>query len=274
MGYPNRVLVGTDGSPRAEEAVRQAAMLAAASDAWLGVLSVLDPDRPHEGDVELATESALSRAVEIAKAVGIVADRWVMTGDPVRTLVAEASRRDCDLLVVGQDGGLLGGALRFGRVARAVAHDAAMPVLIARGHPDPFPGRVLVAVDGSGASRMTASRGAAISAATGAEMRLLHVIPTFRGDDKEWVLRDDESSPAGLAEGVRAAVMEGVTPLREMAMGRPEHAISAVAEREKAGLIVVGQHGRSGLRRTILGSVSDNVAAHAPCSVLVVRAIA
>lgn len=272
MGYPRRVLVGTDGSPRAEEAVRQAAILAAAAGGTLGVVAVLDPDRPHGADLEKETDRALGRAGDIARGFGVVADRRVLAGDVVETLMSESSRRDCDLLAVGQDSGILGGALRVGRVAKAVAHGASIPVLIARGADAAFPGRVLAAVDGSEASRMTASRAAAISSATGAELRLLHVIPTFRGDAREWTLRDDESSPAGLAEGVRSAVLEGVTPLREMAMGRPEHAIVAVAARESVGLVVVGQHGRSGLRHNILGSVSDHVAGHATCSVLVVRA--
>lgn len=272
MAYPTRIIVGTDGSPRAGEAVRQAALLASAANGWLGIISVIDPDRPHGSEGERSADLAIAQAVDVARQSGMVADGRVLTGDPVATLVAEASRRDCDLLVVGQDGGMLGGILRVGQVARAVAHEAPVPVLIARETPPPFPGRVLIAVDGSSASRLTASRGAAIAAATGAETRLLHVVPTFRGDDREWMLRDDEASPAGLLEGVRAAVMEGVTPLREMAMGKPEHAIVTVATREDVGLVVVGQHGRSGLRRTLLGSVSDHVATHAPCSVLVVRA--
>ncbi|MFM7718126.1 MAG: universal stress protein [Actinomycetota bacterium] len=85
------------------------------------------------------------------------------------------------------------------------------------------------------------------------------------------MLTPDEASPEGLAEAVRAATAEGVRPVREMAMGRPEHAILSAAEREDVGLLVVGHHGRSGFQRAVLGSVSEHVARHARCSVLVVR---
>ena len=44
-----------------------------------------------------------------------------------------------------------------------------------------------------------------------------------------------------------------------------------VARKWRADLIVVGSHGRTGLGRILLGSVSDYVAHHAPCSVQIVR---
>jgi nucleotide-binding universal stress UspA family protein len=51
----------------------------------------------------------------------------------------------------------------------------------------------------------------------------------------------------------------------------PRSAIVAAAMREAADLIVVGSHGRSGLQRLLLGSVSHYVVNHAPCNVLVVK---
>jgi nucleotide-binding universal stress UspA family protein len=51
----------------------------------------------------------------------------------------------------------------------------------------------------------------------------------------------------------------------------PREAIVEVATREGVDLIVVGSHGRSGLKKLLLGSVSSHVVSHAPCSVLVVK---
>ena len=53
--------------------------------------------------------------------------------------------------------------------------------------------------------------------------------------------------------------------------GEPRTTIVDYAERVKADLIVVGSHGRRGLPRLLLGSVSEYVARHAPCSVEIVR---
>jgi nucleotide-binding universal stress UspA family protein len=54
-------------------------------------------------------------------------------------------------------------------------------------------------------------------------------------------------------------------------MGRPDVEIVELTEDLGAGLIVVGSRGLGGLRRTLMGSVSDSVVRHAHCPVLVVR---
>jgi nucleotide-binding universal stress UspA family protein len=54
-------------------------------------------------------------------------------------------------------------------------------------------------------------------------------------------------------------------------VGRPDGEIVALAEEIGAGLIVIGSRGRGGIRRALMGSVSDSVVRHAHCTVLVVR---
>ncbi|MNT75297.1 putative universal stress protein [compost metagenome] len=51
----------------------------------------------------------------------------------------------------------------------------------------------------------------------------------------------------------------------------PADTILAVAEEEHVDLIVMGSHGRTGLGRFLLGSVSSQVSTHAPCSVLIAK---
>ena len=53
--------------------------------------------------------------------------------------------------------------------------------------------------------------------------------------------------------------------------GSPESRIVEAADEFKPNLVVVGSHGYSTWERLILGSVSDSVAHHVPCSVLIVR---
>jgi len=52
----------------------------------------------------------------------------------------------------------------------------------------------------------------------------------------------------------------------------PQHAIVEAAKQENVDMIVIGSHGRSGIAKLVLGSVAAHVVAHAPCSVLVVKA--
>jgi len=261
-----RILAGTDGSERGGEAARQAARLAAAVGAQLILAFVIDR-RPHE---EGEADRALEAAIDAASSVPVDAETRILTGDAAEALVEEAERDAVDLLCVGPDSGALGGAIRFGRVAGRVLRDAACSVLIARPAGAQFPERIACAIDGSESSVHTALAAAAVAEAADAELRLVHVVPVFKGHGEEWTLEPEEKSPE-LEPSVTAASSLGVTPIREMAMGRPERALVSVAERDDVDLMVVGHRGISGLQRRLLGSVSEHVAHHAPCSVLVVR---
>jgi nucleotide-binding universal stress UspA family protein len=264
-----RVLAATDGSERAEEGVRQAARLAAAFGGSVVSIYVIDSERPHDGDVEAEADPVLERARAIVEANGAASESRISGGDVARTIVEES--RGFDLLALGPDAGLLGGALRVGRVAAHLLREASVPTLVARRAGDAFPTTIVCGVDGSDASVETALASATIAEVTNASLHLLHVVPTFRGKNTEWTLDADEASPPELAQAVDAASARGVVPIRDMAMGHPEHALLAVAEREHADLIVVGHRGLSGMRRALLGSVSEHVAHHAKASVLVAR---
>ena len=64
----------------------------------------------------------------------------------------------------------------------------------------------------------------------------------------------------------------GTVAQAHLRLGRPDEQIVALAEEIGAGLIVMGSRGLGGLRRLLMGSVSDSVVRHAHCPVLVVRA--
>jgi nucleotide-binding universal stress UspA family protein len=55
-------------------------------------------------------------------------------------------------------------------------------------------------------------------------------------------------------------------------LGRPDEEIVFLAEEIGAGLIAIGSRGLGGMRRVLVGSVSDSVVRHAHCPVLVMRA--
>ena len=55
--------------------------------------------------------------------------------------------------------------------------------------------------------------------------------------------------------------------------GDPREALVETAKLEKADLLVVGSHGRTGLPKLVLGSVASHVVSHAPCDVLVVKRV-
>lgn len=267
----DRILAGTDGSERGEEAVGRAAQLASVTGAALDLVYVIDTSRPHDdAEVEPKAEAVLHGAEAIAVR-SVPASTKIVAGDPAEALVEEAADHAVDLICVGPDAGLLGGMVRVGRVAAHVLRHAPCSVLVGREAGSTFPVNVLCGVDGSNTSIETAGLAARIAVASGAELRLQHVLPVFGGDERERTLDDDEPDPVEIESAAQVARAVGVRPIRERALGRPEYAIIEAATREGVDLVVVGSRALSGLARVLLGSVSEYVATHGHCSVLVVR---
>jgi nucleotide-binding universal stress UspA family protein len=71
------------------------------------------------------------------------------------------------------------------------------------------------------------------------------------------------------ANALRSTELEVETTMRR---GDPRKEVIEEAEAWHADLIVLGSHGRTGVKRLLMGSVSEGVMRHAPCSVEVVRA--
>lgn len=75
-----------------------------------------------------------------------------------------------------------------------------------------------------------------------------------------------------MAERAMASLREaGFTAEAAMVSGDPRSVLVEEARRWKADILAVGSHGRSGLKRVVLGSVAEHVTRHAPCSVLIVK---
>jgi nucleotide-binding universal stress UspA family protein len=135
---------------------------------------------------------------------------------------------------------------------------------------------ILLATDGS-----TASDGAseeAIDLAVQVEARLL-VVSVLGGSSRRSEAATDAGSPTDSRDSltteaqsiVQRAKAAGANATFLVWDGDPGEAIVAAAESENADLIVVGSHGRSGVSRFLIGSVSDYVVRHAHCPVMVVR---
>jgi nucleotide-binding universal stress UspA family protein len=113
-------------------------------------------------------------------------------------------------------------------------------------------------------------------------IRVLSVIQPFTPPATEFVLAaatldDMRRQQVAEAEGLIRVVADVLktanisTEIAAVREGDPRSAIVDEAEQWGADLIVVGSHGRTGLKRWLLGSVAQAVVGHAPCSVEVVR---
>ena len=72
-------------------------------------------------------------------------------------------------------------------------------------------------------------------------------------------------------KAAKTLVDAGLKATGRAELGDPRSVLVEAARHEKADLLVVGSHGRSGMSKLLLGSVASHVIGHAPCSVLVVK---
>jgi nucleotide-binding universal stress UspA family protein len=125
--------------------------------------------------------------------------------------------------------------------------------------------RIIVATDGSEGADRAVDFAARKAAATGDDLSVLNVAGTEAGENMSTLSKE---ILARAKERVRGA---GVTKVdTRMAWGDAAETIVEVAKREEADTIVVGRRGRGRLAGLLLGSVSQHVASHAPCVVIVV----
>lgn len=107
------------------------------------------------------------------------------------------------------------------------------------------------------------------------DLHVLHVIPPLVVSEPGvvWGAVDDASRINHAREEMKKALEYLNAPdiHLEVRIGDAGHQICNFAEEVGAGLIIVGSHGRTGLKRVLLGSVAERVTRHAACPVLVVK---
>jgi nucleotide-binding universal stress UspA family protein len=141
--------------------------------------------------------------------------------------------------------------------------------------------RILHATDFSPASRGAFRRALEMARSDGAELIVIHVVmPTAIADPAgyiPWNLYEqvdravEASARKRLTRLVERAKASKVRCRGVLARGVADIEIVRAARRNRADLLVIGTHGRTGLRRLVLGSVAARVIASAPCPVLTVR---
>jgi nucleotide-binding universal stress UspA family protein len=151
-----------------------------------------------------------------------------------------------------------------------------------------FPTKILLATDGSREAQLAATTAADLAKSTGSELHVLHVGEAANPYAEGVGLAGAEAVPSRLgaelggqfeqqardlleAEAERVRAAGGAAAQAHLSMGKVDHEVVTLAEEIGAGLIVLGSRGRGGIRRALMGSVSESVVRHSHCPVLVVR---
>jgi len=148
-----------------------------------------------------------------------------------------------------------------------------------------FPTKILLATDGSSEASLALTTAADLANSTSSELHVAYVFPTAvqRPFPNPITSRPREMLDHELEEAMQQAQhfldqqvdkvkKEGVSVAEtHLVRGRPDREVVNLSEEIGAGLIIMGSRGLGGVRRALMGSVSDTVVRHAHCPVMIVR---
>src|SRR5215217_5498911 len=145
-----------------------------------------------------------------------------------------------------------------------------------------FPTKILLATDGSEEAALAATTAADLAQKTGSELHIVNVrlAPVYIEPTSEvahWISSIEESERKQAqqlldAQAEQIQALGATVAQTHVRLGRPDEEIVILAEEIGAGLIAMGSRGLGGMRRVLMGSISDSVVRHAHCPVLVTRA--
>lgn len=220
----------------------------------------------------------LEAALATARSLGARATSALQNGVPSDRILALLKEDPAfDLVVVGTHGRTGLARVLLGSVAEQVVRHAPCSVLAARPQLDDRPFHdILCPIDFSDSSRDAIELANGLGT-EGCELTLMHAIelPTSYGQEPtlmDTVAEIDRTTTAALDRWAEAARKTAHGPVHSLTRrGRAGAQILGMLEDGRFDLVVMGTHGRTGIRRALLGSVAEKVVRHAPCSVLVAR---
>jgi nucleotide-binding universal stress UspA family protein len=220
-------------------------------------------------------QQALAKSAEIAEALGVSVRTIFEQGEPHERIVDLAESQGCDLIVMGVRGFNPAEKLLMGSMTARVIGYSSTDVLVVPGDKDIRLESVLVAVDGSESSTVAVKRALDLQESYGSKVQILSV-----ADIPEHIYGLDPGIAQGMIDNTRGNLedvskrVESIGGKAEMLLreGDPARKITEIAQAMNVGMIVVGSHGRTRLRRLLMGSVTERVIGHAPCPILVTRA--
>jgi nucleotide-binding universal stress UspA family protein len=302
-----KILAAIDGSSGARLALDEALKVAAASDAAVTAVYVLEhavravdvgSSFTDEQEDSAQAEAALA-AMEQARALfderhvrGLVRAIDACGESIASVLNSAAAECRADLIVMGTQGRHGLKRTLLGSVAESTLRTADLPVLLVRHDPtvEKIPSmvatimyrKILVAVDGSESSKAAIAEALRMAEFARAHVHAVYVVHPwglsypgyYEPEALAKVLRED--GRAALDEARKA--MAGHDVSRNVEIDETQGAQDTIAQsllrcaqRQGADLVMMGTHGKHGLRRVVLGSVAEEFLRISTCPVLIVH---
>lgn len=279
-----KILLSTDFSERSDRALRRATLLARQFGATITLVHVVDDDQPPR-IVDSERKEAATLLDQLAATLrdidGVDCGTQVLLAPPFVGIARAVADTAPDILVIGPHRRQVLRDVFVGTTAERTIRSAGCPVLMVNAMPAGQYRHVLQATDLSDASRDALRELPALGLGDQARNSILHVFDApalrlvmghaMRKEGQKRYLADAKLEAArALDRFVSAAGLGDVRQIvRHEATAAPHEILKAAGE-EQADLIVLSTHGRSGLSRMLIGSVTEHVLRTSPIDVLAI----
>ena len=266
-----KLMVATDGSKYSESAIREAINLAKICSSDLIAVSVVKTNLEFDSVLPQFVEKAEQDAIKHLESVKAQAAKEGVncitivsrSEEPYEDIVRHASKNNVDMIIMGTHGKTEMKRLMMGSVTALVIGHAPCKILVLPLNAKVECKNVLIATDGSKYSEAAASEALGIAKRCGSSL----IVMSVASSDEELASAKDNVNKV-----VEAAEKEGIKTVPVVTTGMPYEAIIETSKQKKADFIIVGSHGRTGLARLLMGSVTERVIGLSESAVLVVKA--
>ena len=298
------ILVPLDGTDIAKEILPYVSQVARKADTPLVLLTVVDPDDIEyptgstggrepvhryqiEENIRIQALGQLNEVLEGLQAEGLQAQATTAVGRPAEEIMRAATAVGCGLIAMSTRGRNAIGRGILGSVTDKVLHSSGLPVMTftpPRADEPPQENAttlstVIVPLDGSGLAETALPYAEELARVLSLDILLARVVKTGHTftypemaatlpDPTEEMMREARSYLSEVAQGLRA---RGSSVRAQVLRGAPASALLDFAQETPQNLIVMTSHGRSGLSRWVLGSVTEALVRGSGDPVLVVQ---
>ncbi len=283
MGKYRKILVAFDGSPSGENALIQAFRLANDEKCWITVATVVpeyggEMDLTAVGDIHAVLrrpgEELLRKAEAIAKREGALIKTVLEEGETHERLVDLSEAENCGVIVMGRSGVSAVERAMVGSVTARVIGHSRRDVLVVP--PDAVIGwkRILLASDGSRHCRPAIEKAVDFARSYGGRLHALSVVDVpdeLYAEAPSLVDKLVKKAKEYVEKAKTDAGLSGVETETHVREGESYEVILKLAGEVNAELIIMGSHGRTGISRLLMGSVTEGVIGHSRCPVLIVK---
>lgn len=278
------IMVATDFSERSDRALRRATLLARQFEATMLLVHVVDDDQPRrivDAERDEATTLLRQMAATLLDVDGVTCETRVILASPFVGIAQAVADATPDLLVIGPHRRQVLRDVFIGTTAERTIRSVDCPVLMVNATPAGHYAHVLQTTDLSDGSRDALLRFQELGLADHARTSLLHIFdaPALRlafshsipKDDQKHYLEDEQRDASrDVARFLSSAGLDHLRQIVRYEATPAPHEILKTAGEEHADLVVMSTHGRSGLVKMLIGSVTEQVLRTAQIDVLAI----